>query len=102
MVLEGFVLAVWGVFVALVQERLGSFQDLSPNMKQLVNSIFAFIVPIVVQFVAPIWRPEFGDTTEVVTAFLTFVVPALFVWVSGQFGHHFDNLLNRAGKRLKG
>lgn len=102
MVLEGFVVALWGFFVSLVQERFGTFQDLSPRTKQLVNSLFAFVVPVLVQWVAPVWKPEFGNTNEVVTALLTFLVPAALAWSSSQFAHHFDKLFQNLGDFLKG
>lgn len=101
MVLETFVLALWGFFVSAVEERLGKFDDLSPNMKQLVNALLAFAIPVVAQYFAPIWQPEFGDINEVVKAGLFFVVPAIVAWVSSQGWHLVERNVKLIGNSFK-
>lgn len=96
MVLEGFVLALWGIVVSLVQERFGKFQDLPANTKQLINALLTFVVPAVVNFVHPVWTPALGDESEVVTAALLLVAPVA-IWVVSQFTHLFDRVLQKVG-----
>lgn len=90
--LQLFVLALYGTFVSFVQERFGAFQDLSPRVKQLINSLLTFAVPAIVNFVIPIWRLEFGDSSEVVNSALLLVAP-VFVWLVSQVAHAVDKKL---------
>lgn len=99
--LLNYVVLFWGVFVALFQERFGKFQDLSPEMKQLVNAVFAYVVPAAVAWwVNPWWNADWGDPQQFVLALLTFLVPA-FAWALGQFTHIFDATATKVRKNLK-
>lgn len=91
-----FVLAVYGLGVTFLQERFGAFQNLDARTKQLVNSVLAFVVPLVVNFVAPVWRPELGDASEVVNSALVLAAPVV-VWLVSQVGHQVDRALQKAG-----
>lgn len=84
-----FILALYAFFVSFLQERFGAFQNLPSNIKQLINAVLAFVVPAVVQFVAPIWQPEFGDASEVVKAVLLMAAPVV-VWLISQAAHAVD------------
>lgn len=92
--LSVFVLAIWGIGVSWIEERFGAFQNLSPSVKQLINSVLTFIVPAVVNFLTPIWRPELGDASEVVNAALFLVAPVV-VWLFSQIGHYTDGWLGK-------
>ena len=94
MVLETFIIAVWGFFVAFIQERFGKFNDLPANVKQLINAVLAFIVPAVVVYLQPYWLPEFGNINEVVTGGLLLFVPVV-AWLASQIGHQIDRLLQK-------
>jgi hypothetical protein len=94
-----FILVIWGMLVAFLEERFGVFQDLSPRAKQLVNAALAYVVPVIVGFLTPIWRPELGDANEVVTAVIILLVPAI-AWLASQLGHQTDRLLQNAGDKL--
>lgn len=98
MVLETFVVALWGLFVSFVQERYGKFQDLPANVKQLVNALLTFIVPAVVTVVAPYWKPELGDVNEVVTSGIILLVPVV-AWLASQVGHQVDRVLQKYGSQ---
>lgn len=87
-----FILALYGTFVSFVQERFGAFQELPANVKQLINSILAFVIPLVVNFITPIWKPEFGDASEVVNAALLLAAPVV-VWLVSQVAHGVDKKL---------
>ena len=84
-----FILALYGFFVSFLEERFGAFQNLPANIKQLVNAVLAFVVPAIVQFVTPIWQPEFGDASEVVKAVLLLAAPVV-VWLVSQVAHAID------------
>jgi hypothetical protein len=98
--LSALILALWGIVVAFVQERFGVFDDLSPRTKQLVNAVLAFIVPGLVIYLTPYWKPEFGDANAVVMAAFYILAPAA-VWVVGQLAHQVDRLLQLGGDWLK-
>lgn len=79
--------AFWGVFISLLQERFGKFQDLAPRTKQVVNAITAFVVPaIAIWWVNPWWQTNWGDSEEFTAALITLVAPA-FVWALSQLTH---------------
>jgi hypothetical protein len=79
----------WGTAVSYVQERFGKFEDLSPRMKQLINAVLAFVLPLVVVVVQPYWKAEFGDINQVLTAVLLMGAPVL-AWVVSQVMHQVD------------
>ena len=84
-----FVLALYGFAVSFVEERFGAFQNLPANIKQLVNAVLTFVVPAVVNYLNPIWQPEFGDASEVVQAVLLLAAPVV-VWLVSQVAHAVD------------
>jgi hypothetical protein len=86
------ILGIYGLAVAFVQERFGTFNDLSPRSKQLINSIAAFVVPAVANLLTPIWRPELGDVSAVVYGLVLLLAPAS-VWLVSQVGHAADKKL---------
>lgn len=98
--LQIFILALWGVVVAFVQERFGAFVSLEPRTKQFINAILAYVVPGLVIFLTPYWRPEFGDASTVVMAVFYLLAPA-GVWLVGQLSHQIDRILQSAGDWLK-
>lgn len=99
-VLSLFILAVWGMLVALLQERFGAFQNLTPRVKGLFNAAFAYVVPAVVIWVQPYWKLEFGDVNEVVLAALYILAPVV-AWAVGQLFHLVDKNLTYGAKYLK-
>ena len=98
--LQVFILALWGVVTAMVQERFGAFDALAPRTKQLINAALAYVVPGIVIYLTPYWKPEFGDANTVVMAVFYLLAPA-FVWVVGQAAHQIDRLFKLAGDYLK-
>ena len=84
-----FILALYGFAVSFVEERFGAFQNLPANIKQLVNPVLTFVVPAVVNYLNPIWQPEFGDASEVVQAVLLLAAPVV-VWLVSQVAHAVD------------
>lgn len=88
-----FVLAVYGVTVSWIQERFGKFQDLDSRTKQLVNGILTVIIPLIVVYLQPYWRPEYGNINETVNSFVLLIVPAI-IWLASQLGHYLDQYLN--------
>jgi len=91
-----FVIAVYGLAVAFVQERVGKFEDLSPTQKQSINAFLAFVVPLVVNYVVPFWRPELGEPNAFFTALGLLLAP-VFIWLVSQVGHQFDRILQTSG-----
>jgi len=87
-----FVLALYGSFVSFIEERFGSFQNLPANIKQLINSILAFVVPAIVNYLVPVWRPEFGEASEVAWAVSLLAAPVV-VWLVSQLAHAIDRKL---------
>lgn len=87
--LVAVVLFLYGTGTSWLQERFGGFQNLSPSVKQLVNSVINLVLPYIAVFVQPYWKPEFGNPEEVITSLLVLVAP-FFVWVVSQLAHHFD------------
>jgi len=84
---EEFAVMFWGVFVSLLEERFGKFQDLSPKAKQLVNAVAAFIVPaVLLWWVNPWWQADWGNSEEFVNAIIVLIAPA-FVWAFSQLTH---------------
>ena len=59
------------------------------NIKQLVNAVLTFVVPTIVNYLNPIWQPEFGDASEVVQAVLLLAAPVV-VWLVSQIAHAVD------------
>lgn len=88
-----FVLAAYGFAVSWIEERFGAFEGLEPRTKQLINSLFSFVVPAVVIWLnkSP-WPADFGDPSAVVTALLTLLAP-VGVWVASQLAHYLDKWL---------
>lgn len=86
---EVLILSIYGVGTSWIQERFGKFTDLSPSLKQSINSILNLLIPYIVIFIQPYWKVEFGNPTEVVSSLLLLLSP-VFVWVVSQIAHHFD------------
>jgi hypothetical protein len=51
---------IYATGVSWAEEQAGWFQNLSPDWKVKVNAVATLIVPILVQWLTPYWRPEFG------------------------------------------
>lgn len=96
MITETFIIVIWGVFAAFLQERFGKFQDLSPKTKQLINAVLTVVIPAAAAYLAPYWRPEFGDPTKVLTGGVIVLMP-MIAWLASQVGHQIDRLLQKYG-----
>ena len=97
-VLQVFVFAIVGILIAYLQERFGTFQELKPGTKQIVNGVLALVLPGVVAWSAGWWVPAFGDATEVWTQVAYLIVPAV-VWVVTQLAHQVDRVLQKYGSK---
>jgi hypothetical protein len=86
------VLAIYAWAISWIEERFGKFQDLPPNMKQLVNAIFGLVIPAVVLWLTPYWKPEFGALEPAVEQLLVVLTP-IAVWLATQVFHYADLLL---------
>lgn len=93
------VLMLWGVFISLVQERFGRFQDLSPRVKQVVNGVLTIGVPILVAYLRPYWQANYGDANEVLMSALIILSP-MFIWIISQATHIIDNLVKKITERF--
>jgi len=94
-----FLVLVYGLFVAYVQERFGKFQDLNSNQKQLVTALTGFCVPLavnVVRFLFGEWPVELGSPEGLAGAVLMLLAP-IAVWLWAQIAHQLDRLLQKAG-----
>ncbi|MCL4296147.1 MAG: hypothetical protein KJ077_10485 [Anaerolineae bacterium] len=87
--LIGLVTVFYGTGTSFIQERFGKFHDLSPSVKQLVNAVINLVLPYVLVFLQPYWRPEFGEVNAAVTS-LFFLVAPVAIWVVSQVAHRFD------------
>ncbi len=86
------VTAVYGMGTSYLQERFGSFQSLSPQIKQLLNALINLAIPYAAVAVQPYWRPDFGDLNAALQSLLLLFAPVL-VWLFSQVGHQIDRLL---------
>lgn len=89
MFLIGLVTVFYGTGTSFLQERFGKFHDLPPTVKQLANAVLNLILPYILVFVQPYWRPDFGELTAAVTSAFFLVVPVA-VWVVSQIAHRLD------------
>jgi len=80
-------LAFIGLLISLAEERLGTFEKLSPRGKQIANLVLSFAVPALVAATSPGWRAEFGNAAEFFTYGLLLVVPFAITWASTQLTH---------------
>lgn len=87
--LIGLVTVFYGTGTSFLQERYGKFHDLSPSVKQFANAVLNLILPYILVFIQPYWRPDFGDLTAAVTSVFFLVVPVA-VWVVSQVAHRLD------------
>jgi hypothetical protein len=55
---------IYATGVSWGEEQAGWFQNLSPEWKVKVNAAATLIVPILVQWLTPYWRPEFGGSVR--------------------------------------
>ena len=92
--LQMLILGLYGVIISWVEERVGKFQDLSPRAKQLTNALLTYIVPALVLWLQGFWRPEFGDVTEFANSVVMLLIPAA-VWFGSQAGHYIDKWLKK-------
>lgn len=82
-----FVLGIFGALVALIQEKTGqSWKSLSPEWKQAITFVTTLVLPTVINFLTPVWRPEFGDVSQFVYAVAWFVGPVV-AFLAGQVWH---------------
>jgi hypothetical protein len=88
--------------VSWITERFGSFQNLSPSVKQLVIALAGFAVPLVTTVVTALlgaW-PDTVGTPDALTQALFILGAPFVVWLFTQLAHYADLALARlSGKR---
>jgi len=95
--MEIAVLGIYGWLISMLEERVGKFQDLPAGTKQLVNALLGFVIPAVVIWLTPYWKPEFGELEPAVSQAMFILAPAI-VWGVTQVWHDIELWL----KSLKG
>lgn len=100
--LLALLILLYGFGVSWAADRFGTFEKLSPSVKQLVIALVGFVVPLVVGFFTKAfgtWPDAIGTPESFVTALLMLLAPVA-VWLMTQIAHYFDLALARlAGKR---
>jgi hypothetical protein len=98
--LLAFVVVLYGFAVSWLEERFGSFQNLSPANRQLVNGLLGFFAPLVASAVVAMlgkWPVEIG-TPEGLAQAILYVLAPVAVWLVTQVAHYADLWLKRKAK----
>lgn len=90
-------IVLYGFAVSWIEERFGSFQDLSPSVKQVVNGLLGFFAPLVAAGVVALlgrWPEQIGTAEGLAQAVLYLAAPVA-VWLVTQIAHYVDLWLKR-------
>lgn len=90
--LLALIVLLYGFGVSWVAERFGSFDKLSPSVKQLVIALVGFVVPLVVSLATKLfgaWPDTIGTPEGFVTALFMLLAP-VGVWIITQIAHFLD------------
>jgi len=99
--MQVLILAIWGMAVSFIEERIGKFADIgSAGLKQVINATFAWGLPAVLTWVGGWWKPEFGDAQQVVTSLFYLFVPVV-AWLVSQIAHYADKWLKKVSATKK-
>lgn len=86
------VVVVYGAGASFIQERFGAYQNLSPTLKQVLNTFWTAVLPYIIIMVQPYWKADWGSSEDAMTSLFMLLVPVA-MWLVSQVAHAVDRKL---------